>query len=498
MPTSPTETVGGSPEITLQTVFDTLREFISEQRDTNHIVHSKQEQLLDWMAESSKPSTTTTTTPSKPVDVEVEDEEKEPSDYDMEDRRQRHNVRHSRQSVHVSNSNNSTVYGDGILTPLPEPVPRAVRTTQEKARRESHGLVLESPVTSSKLTSVRPLSPVTVPGGPHIDRSKNSKYDQANTAMSKLDKFYGDRKHDKDVDVYAWVRGIDFQLKRWMGADQVGRLELVISCTAGQAQTWLLNKQQDLLTLVQRGVIRPEYAEWEWIKDEFIEKMGGGQTQRLYQAKLEELKLGKGKDSDEVTKFVSRFYEYAMRAYPLHKHPDTETRSLMLGQLFGKRLRDSDVGVWKEAMRQLPRPDTLEQWEEALFTAWTTEQLIRDQLNKRWPDSTKGGYSKSSSTSIAATAASASHSLQHVDVDDETEDSARGEGETDDEALNTVASKAKSGGGQKRANNKHINGKIASQLIRLNRCLHCYQPGHFARECKAPANRAPKESELKV
>ena len=382
----------------------------------------------------------------------------------------------------------STVYGANMLSPLTGPVPVA-RTAQEIERRASHGLVY-SPVPASR-AAVEPMAPA-VPGGPAIDRSKDSKYWKADQALAKTDKFYGDKKHDKGVDVHTFVRAIDFQLDRWMEAQQLGRLELVISCPAGQAQAWLMNKLDDLNLLVARNVVSRENAEWAFIKNEFIEKMGGGQAERVNMTKLDTLKLGPGNDSEEVLKFISHFREYALRAYPLSKHPDTEMRSRMLGVIFEKRVKDSNRYVWAEMQRVMPRPEKLEEWEEALLSGWTVNQSIREEMVAS--KAGRGGFTPNGSAVSSAT-----HRLQHAAVQSDTDSTnACDEGaDTSSDALNAVVAKGSKSGGLKRENN-FIDGKMAAQLIRARRCLHCYAKGHFARECTAPTNRAPTEAELKA
>jgi hypothetical protein len=283
-----------------------------------------------------------------------------------EKKQQQRAVRDSRQSLYLHNSN--------LLSPLAPPLGVRPRTQDEVNRRASQG---------GPFTTPGPASPTQPHAGvPFIDKGRYSKYDQASQALKGIDKFYNDKKHDKDIDVYTFVRSVDFQLDRYMGTEQFGRLELVISCTAGSAQTWLLSKRDDLAAMIKMGMIAAERAEWNEIKELFIERMGGGQTERLNQTKLDELKMGRHGGVDEVMKFVTSFREYASRAYPLAKHPDTKARSLMLGTKFQERVRDSDFGVWRETMRRMPAPETLEEWELALSSAWATEQAVRDQQRK--------------------------------------------------------------------------------------------------------------------
>ena len=448
---------------TNQQMRDMLQAFMSEQRSINASVKAQQQHIFDLIydvpvhrASMGNAATVTAAAAGEQDDI----------------KQQHHIARNSRESIYVNNSNNSS----NLLSPLSGPEVRP-RTIEEQERRASHGVP----------STPRP-APIamSLPTSASIDRSYKSKYWEANQAISKqVDKFYGDKKHDKDIDVYMFVRSVDFHLSRWMQNEMFGRLELVISCTGGSAQMWLLNKQNDLNVLVARGQLRPEMAEWESVKQEFIEKMGGGQTQRMYQARLDTLKMGKGDSSDEVIKFTTHFREYADRAYPLDKHPDTKAKSLMLGKTFGERLAASDMYVWQRAMGTAP--ETLEQWEVALSAAWTTEQAIREQRRKR--------VGAGVNTPTAAPSINSMQAEGETGQDDHQE---RDEGE----GLNAVAAKSPGSSknrDEKKGRNKFINGKIAMQLMSLTpaRCLQCYKTGHFGRECTAPANRAPTDKELK-
>lgn len=465
-----------------------FRSFMAEQRQINADNKAKQEQLLSFVS-------------SLPIMADAD------IDADEDYKRQMYMARHSRPSVYASN-NSVTASADihNFTSPLRPPVPaRSDRLTkEEQERRASHGNPLYTPLaarptnvgtTSSKETSanVPATSTNSVPGGPIIDRGRNSPYGLAHQAISKMDKYYGDKKHDKDIDVHSFVRSVEFELDCWMSRSAHGRLELVISATSGAARDWLLYKRHDLQTLVARGDLRPEMAEWEAVRAEFIERMGGAQTERLYATKLRDLRLGRG-GSDDVMKFITTFREYATRAYPLHEHPDTRARSLMLGRMFEEAVSNSDFDVWKEAMRTRPQPQTLEDWEVALSTAWTTEQTVRDQRKRVFGDRKKAfsptvTYPSSNSVKVNQMETEGESMLG-------TESS---EGTGGGEGLNAASTKkvADKRTDTPRKRNSFINGATAAQLIRLGRCLHCYQLGHYADKCRSPAARAPNSDELK-
>jgi hypothetical protein len=467
-----------------------LTNMILAQQTTNADLQAKHAELASIVAGLRAKNSTAAAPAATSIDDDDDDDD-EVKENAAQQAHGRYVASDSRRRVSMLNSNNVIVTGD-LLSPNAAPPARSAQTEAERRRRESQMFTTPTPAhsvtrTPTAITKVKALNAL-----PFVSKDRHSIYSQANTAMSKLDKFYGDRKHDKDIDVYTFVRSIDFQLDRWMQGEVFGRLELVISCTAGPAQIWLLNKRDDLAVLLAAGMIEKEMTEWEYVRKDFIDSMGGGQTQRLYQTKLSAVRLYKGTDSDELTKFITKFRDYAFRAYPLDEYPDTTTRSKLLAQMMEKNVRDSDFEVWKEMMRVTPKPQTLEDMEEALTSAWSVEQTIRSQKKQYENYGKSGGRGGGSATS--------SQSLMNMEVASEmASDGSRDEGETNESLMTTATRKPVGDGAKKRAaNNKHINGAVAAKLIKLNRCLHCYKPGHYALECKAPANRPPTESELKA
>ena len=426
---------------------DALRAFMAKQETINSQVLARQDgifELLDRSAESD------------------------------EDEKERELVRNSRHSISMMNSgNNITLNSPGTFAP-PKVRPR---TIDELDRRASGG------TTSTPAQPTRTLYSNAAAHTPSkstlqsLDKSRNSPYDRVAQVLARGDKWYGDRKHDKDIDVYSFVRSVEHTMNMWMEDERRGRLDLVINCTAGPAQAWLLSKQDDCKQLIAGGV-KPENADWDVVREMFMQQMGGGQTQRLYQSRLESLTLGKG-DGDEVVKFITKFTEYAMRAYPLDTYPDTTVRSLLLGKVFGERVAASDITVWQEAWRD--KPAKLEEWEAALSRAWVSEQIVREQRKKH-------GWNNRGNRDD--TVPPVAQRVNNMDA------------EGDSEALNAVASNRptnKTGGGQKkpdRPRNKHLDRKKLIQLMQLNRCLQCYKSGHIARDCQTPANRPPTEAEL--
>lgn len=466
-----------------QEMMQTFRAFMAKQDAINSKVEARQDDLVELLQtqpeqseqpEQSDPAGAATTVTAEP-DVD-------------EDARERELVRKSRASITFKNSNN-TLYSPPHVYTQPQVRPR---TTEELARRSSHG-ILSTPVSSARAAhpstaiSATPSTSSAFPAP--LDKQRNSPYDRVATLLGRRDLWYGDRKHDKDIDVYAFVRAVEHTMNMWMAGEPRGRLDLVISCTAGPAQQWLLNKKQDCDTLIVQGV-KPENADWDVVKSQFMEQMGGGQMQRLYQSRLESLVMGKG-GGEDVMKFITQFTEYSMRAYPLDKHPDTEVRSLMLGKVFGERVAASDLYVWQEAMRAKPPPEKLQDWEQALTSAWSTENTIREQRKKQ-----------QNLLRVGRNDVSAFPSAQRVnnmeaggELGDYQPDDSRDEQDAG-AALNVVAAAAPARA--KKPRNQFLAGNrdAIAKLIKAQRCLLCYKKDHYASACTAPANRAPTPAEL--
>jgi len=473
-------------------VLTRLSRFAERQESINADLLAGQEQFRSYMAQQGSDSDSDSS-------IAAEEEKFASSQVEDNEEKKRQVVRNSRKSVTLLNDNNGTLYTGDMLSPTGPP-PARKQTEAEKERRQSrlfHTPASKSLHIKTPASAVKPKSSVLLPA---VDKSRHSKYYEANLAMGKIDKFYGDRKNDKDIDVYTFVRSVDFQLDRWMEDEPFGRLELVTSCTGGAAQMWLLNKRRDLNTMLGLGRITAEMAEWEYVRDDFIDNMGGGQVKRLHQTKLDGLKLGRGGDSEELAKFITKFHEYSQRAYPLDDYPDTPTRSSMLGRLFETRVRDSDWGLWSQMMRMTPNTDKLEDLEQALQVVWNVEQHIRSQKSKKLGEYAQQGGVKANKGGGYANNSHPSQYVHHLEVAGETSDDNRQEGETSSETLNAAAAtKSTNGGSGQKRKNKHIDGAVAKKLIELKRCLHCYKKNdHWARECTAPANRPPTDAELKA
>lgn len=434
-----------------------LAAFIEKQEKLNANMQSAQQQLLSFVS-------------TIPL-----------GEYNDDYKQQMYTARYSRPSVIAHNTLSVSSDNNSMQSPIRPPAVRRL-TKDEEARRASHGNPLFTPIADPNQEANAEVPADRAPQLPIIDRGRNTPYGQAHQAISKMDKYYGDKKYDKDIDVHSFVRSVDFELGCWMKAEMNGRLELVISATSGVARDWLLHKREDLQYLVTCGRLRPENAEWASVKDEFIQRMGGGQTEKIYQTKLRDLRMG-NRGSDDVMKFTTTFREYATRAYPLYKYPDTVVRSLMLGGIFNDSVCASDFGVWQETQRRSPAPETLEDWEVALAAAWSSEQIVREQRRRIFGDHKKS-YPPSNTAKV-----------NHMQTENNTSEW-DGTSTGSSEGLN-VASTPNGKSQAPKKFNKYIDGKMAAQLIRLSRCLHCYKGDHFADKCPKPAPRAPTEQELK-
>jgi len=464
-----------------------MKSFIAEQREINERVQGRQDGFIQYMEAQSSASGSSAVEPG--VTVEDEDE-----DIKQEDERQRYRVRNSRASLTLNNSSNvNNVYSPSSITFAPPPLTQ--RTLEEQARRASQGLLF-TPQPSTKTAKPNPnITPSKSAFPKPLDKDRHSMYDKVSSLLSKRDKWYGDRKHDKGLDVFAFVRAVEHTMDMWMKGEPRGRLDLVIDCTAGPAQQWLLTRKVDCDRMIAEDNVKPENADWDTVKGQFIVYMGGGQSQRLYQTQLENLLIEKGSDSQVVADFISKFDELATRAYPLDEHPDTTMRGLMLGKEFSQRVAASDTAVWSECMRSKPPPRTLWDWKEALTSAWATEHTIREQRKKQ-------GFYRGNKVDVPSVPAVRVNNMEAEsetgEVRSEDTHDGREEGTT---ALNVAAAKvnkaSKASVGEKKPRNKFLNGSTLARLLKLSKCLQCYKAGHIARNCTAQsATRAPTDAEL--
>lgn len=440
---------------------------MAEQRAENARLQGQQEAIISQLAgDDENNNNDTGALPDVTVDDVKEQQEQ-----------QRGIVRHSRRSIYMLQTPNAS--------PLKYAPPHVrQRTEEEQARRASHGI----PDPTTPFSPHKATTTSTVTATP-LDTSRNSPWDRASNALARVDKFYGDKKHDKDIDVYQFVRAVDFEMDTYMKEERRGRLDLVIKCTGGSAKMWLLNKKDEMTIVMASYGVDPVLADWDGVKVQFIESMGGPATQSMYMSRLETLKLEKGDGAEAVIKFTTQFKEFAMRAFPLSKYPDTEARSYMLGRMFSDRVSASDIYVWQDAVRTMPPPgpEKLEDWEQALSTAWSMQQKLREEKRKHGLlRDYKGGVAQS-----------VSNMETEGDAGDDNQDDRK-----ESAALNVAAANGtgnKMGDGQKKQTprNKFIDKKMLAQLINAKRCLKCYKVGHFANVCTAPpANRAPTAAEL--
>ena len=215
--------VGEVTNTQLMEVLTRLSHFTERQEAINADLLSKQEQFRSYMelqrsGSDSDSSVAADDSEEKTVSSEVEDNEE----------KKRQVVRNSRKSVTLLNDNNGTLYTGDMLSPTGPP-PTKKQTEAERERRQSRLFHTPASLHKTPASAVKPKTSMSLPA---VDKSRHSKYYEANSALSKIDKFYGDRKNDKDIDVYTFVRSVDFQLDRWMEDEPFGRLELVISVQA--------------------------------------------------------------------------------------------------------------------------------------------------------------------------------------------------------------------------------------------------------------------------
>ena len=313
------------------------------------------------------------------------------------------------------------------------------------------------------------------------------------------------------------VKLINSQLDMWMGSDQLGRLSLVIGCTDGIAQNWLVNKRDELAKLRAAGHITdPLVSEWVEVQQQFITEMSKGVTPTLYEQQLRDLRL---KDDDgklDPSAFIRRFNEITTRLYPPGSWAIESDRSRMLATIFDDRVQTGgDKVLWEKMQEWLwskGQPKGMRQLDvcqKALLEAWGLLQVTRDGRNRSYGGARRNPWQRdekkkalplppsSASTSHHANAVAARTNDLLLGANDDSSQSENGQLGTQE-----LAAVAQAGRGRREGRggrNPHLSPALVEQLRNNGLCLSCYKPGHYSRQCTAtPANRPPTSDELKV
>ena len=136
------------------------------------------------------------------------------------------------------------------------------------------------------------------------------------------------------------------------------------------------------------------------------------------------------------------------------------------------------------------RDRTVDDWQDALLVVTSTDKW----LNAKDGAASTGRQKKQSSWPNKQTV-SAMAAPQPSTASDEEGSTQSDEGRQEGAQAAVVPAQRSKG-----KRNPHLSSDQLTQLLakKPHVCLQCYKPGHYSRECRKPANRAPTEAELKA
>ena len=441
--------------------------------------------------------------------------------------RQRRLAKHSRQSV--SNLAQAAVVaqfsfsdGDSLVTPLRRTPAKLTRSLRRRRLSQGHPSALDTEDEDDSDVD-EPAQVAALPVALPFDTSNWGKRQLLRLSQAakfvgdSVTKFHGSPVKDGERTVHEFVKLINSQLDMWMGSDQLGRLSLVIGCTDGIAQNWLVNKRDELAKLRAAGHITdPLVSEWVEVQQQFITEMSKGVTPALYEQQLRDLRL---KDDDgklDPSAFIRRFNEITTRLYPPGSWAIESDRSRMLATIFDDRVQTGgDIVLWEKMQEWLwskGQPKGMRQLDvcqKALLEAWGLLQVTRDGRNRSYGGARRNPWQRdekkkalplppsSASTSHHANAVAARTNDLLLGANDDSSQSENGQLGTQE-----LAAVAQAGRGRREGRggrNPHLSPALVEQLRNNGLCLSCYKPGHYSRQCTATqANRPPNSDELKV
>ena len=432
-----------------------------------------------------------------------------------ERRRQQQVVHNSRLSVGqlsaeaVNVTWSQPTYAAPHTSPLRPPLVRPAQSRESKIRRMSDGYADSVP---SSPTAAAPLGPapaaavVKALGGAsvEVDQMDNEQFRRYESAAKRLDssvtKFHGDRAKDGNRTVQDFVKLINGEMDKWLRPHQQhGRLDLVIGRTDGSAQKWLVDKRDELQKLVAAGQVTDTLlTEWGEIQDDFISEMSKGITVAMYEQQLRSLKIRDKDGQSDVHTFIRRFDEICAGQYPHSQFTTDRDKRRRLGEKFEERLKycgggptlRDDCSLMMAARNISERDRTVDDWQDALLVVTSTDKWLNAKDGAPSTGRQKRQFSGPNKQTVSAMAAPQSNTAPDEEGSTQS-DEGRQEG-----AQTAVVPAQRSRGSR----NPHLSSDQLTQLLakKPHVCLQCYKTGHYSRECRKPANRAPTEAELKA
>jgi hypothetical protein len=431
---------------------------------------------------------------------ELNSEEENSEAEDRERERQRNVVKNSRQSLSNFTSAATAAKFSGIpFTPLRPPAVKQTKSHIKRRLSDGQPNTESSPVPR---TAPSPASPTMASFDVlSLDNNAYQRYDATSRHLKDtVTKFHGSTGKDGERTVHEFVRLINAEMDGWMGAAaQMGRLNLVLARTDGQAQNWLVKKREELTKLRALGDITdPLVTEWVEVQHLFIAEMSKGATKAVYELQMHELSLKDKSGKFDPQGFLTRFEQIADRMEPPTTWVDETDRRRALARLFEDRVKNGGGHFLWETMvllmagKNIPvEKRTVDDWQQAFIEAWTVKQDARNNGSrppwKKYNDYQGHQKDEKSTSQPSHGSTQRVNAVTSDPVSDEETEEGRQEGV---QAATTGPTRA--------PRNTHITKEQKDQLQANGVCLSCYKTNHWSRECRAPANRPPTAAELKV
>jgi hypothetical protein len=315
--------------------------------------------------------------------------EVEVKDSEMDRRRQRQAIRESRvsvsnlasEAVNMTFNEQPTYYTSSPLSPFRPRPPAQTRAAFERRLSGGYPDGVSAPLASDAADVV---SPVEVP---KTAAERRKQLESISRTLGKaVEKFYGERARDGEITVHEFVEVVNTQMDNWLGEEeQLGRLTLVISCTGGTAQMWLIRKMQEMKKLHAAGVVTDRLLmEWSEVQDDFIHEMSKGITSAVYELQLKALRIRDRDGRMDVDTFRRRFDQICTRLYPYASFTNDRDRRRRLGEKFEERLRYCGEGpkLRDDCLKMLiarrisERERMVEDWQEVLLEVASTDEWL--------------------------------------------------------------------------------------------------------------------------
>jgi hypothetical protein len=400
----------------------------------------------------------------------------------------------------VSKTTATAKAATSVADSLPTPIP-TFRRAPPNPRRLTFGLpaMAESPMTpiTDRSTGRGGTDTADATGVPaSLSTVPPVTLQQALTTMKTyVDPFYADSEKDKNSTVVDFVEKIESAMSDVLGDETHLRLAVVRMHLKEGALRWLNRQIQELR---DAGV---QSADWDRdVRKAFIEAHIGTDTVELWQAKLGELRLGKGKTKTPI-ELDNQFDTIARHVQPTLTAAERST-DLLLTTAYRDIIAASNPEMFATIVKTQPHR-TLREWKTAVATQWNADAQIRAMhrqqnaaVNQYRGGSGRGRGGKGGSGGDRPAASAAALDVAGETGTDEGpgEESPRKEGQTDHQLTAAASANNSQRGGQGGrggrgrggARGRPVMSAEKQKLYDEQRCFRCHEEGHTVAGCPKP------------